>query len=133
MPRKNSLEVIDHPSGRPSFEGVLCHELRGFRHEPLAVEHGIGPHQPPDRHRDRLAFRARDRNRLARRARGVGRATAEELRANDYNLSAGRYRPLSQTQIEHRDPRELLDELAAIETEISDEIEGLKEALKADA
>jgi type I restriction enzyme M protein len=56
-------------------------------------------------------------------------ATAEELRANDFNLSAGRYRPLSQAQVEHRDPCELLDELAAIESEISEEIEGLKEML----
>jgi type I restriction enzyme M protein len=55
--------------------------------------------------------------------------TAEELRANDYNLSAGRYRPLSQAQVEHRDPRELLDELAAIEVEIAEEIEGLKVVL----
>ncbi len=56
-------------------------------------------------------------------------ATAEELRANDFNLSAGRYRPLSQAQVEHRDPRELLDELAAIEAEIVEEIEWLREAL----
>jgi type I restriction enzyme M protein len=56
-------------------------------------------------------------------------ATVEELRANDYNLSAGRYRPLSQAQVEHRDPRELLDELAAIETEIAEEIAELKSAL----
>lgn len=57
-------------------------------------------------------------------------ATTEELRANDYNLSAGRYRPLSQAQVEHRDPRELLDELAAIETEISEEIDGLRTVLQ---
>ena len=56
-------------------------------------------------------------------------ATADEIKANDYNLSAGRYRPLSQTQVEHRDPRELLDELAAIESEIMEEIEGLRSAL----
>ncbi len=56
-------------------------------------------------------------------------STAEELRANDYNLSAGRYRPLSQAQVEHRDPRELLDELAAIEAEIAEEIVELKSAL----
>jgi type I restriction enzyme M protein len=36
---------------------------------------------------------------------------------------------MSQTQVEHRDPRELLDELAAIEAEISEEIEALKVAL----
>lgn len=56
-------------------------------------------------------------------------ATAEELRANDFSLSAGRYRPLTQTQVEHRDPRALLDELIAIEAEIAEEIEQLKDTL----
>ncbi len=56
-------------------------------------------------------------------------AAADEIKANDYNLSAGRYRPLSQTQVEHRDPRELLDELSAIEVEIMEEIEALKVTL----
>ncbi|MCP5434433.1 MAG: SAM-dependent DNA methyltransferase [Chromatiaceae bacterium] len=56
-------------------------------------------------------------------------ATAEDIKANDYNLSAGRYRPLSQVQAEHRDPRELLDELAAIEAEILAEVEALKVSL----
>ncbi len=48
------------------------------------------------------------------------------LRANDFNLSAGRYRPMSQAAVEHRDPRELLDELAAIEAEIVEEVEALR-------
>ena len=56
-------------------------------------------------------------------------ADAATLRANDFNLSAGRYRPMSQAAVEHRDPRELLDELAAIEAEILEEIEGLQAAL----
>jgi len=56
-------------------------------------------------------------------------ADAATLRANDFNLSAGRYRPMSQSQVEHQDPRELLDELAAIETEILEEVEGLRAAL----
>ncbi|MFO0872345.1 MAG: N-6 DNA methylase [Phycisphaerales bacterium] len=56
-------------------------------------------------------------------------ADAAALRANDFNLSAGRYRPMSQAQVEHRDPRELLDELAAIEAEIAEEIEALRAAL----
>lgn len=56
-------------------------------------------------------------------------ADIDEIKASDYNLSASRYRPLAQTQVEHRDPRELLDELAAIETEIMEEIEGLRSAL----
>jgi type I restriction enzyme M protein len=51
------------------------------------------------------------------------------LRSNDFNLSAGRHRPMSQTAVEHRDPRELLDELAAIEAEIAEEVEALRVAL----
>lgn len=56
-------------------------------------------------------------------------ASADEIRANDFNLSAGRYRPMSQTAVEHRNPRELLDELAAIEVEIAEEVEALRAAL----
>lgn len=51
------------------------------------------------------------------------------LRANDFNLSAGRYRPMSQAQVAHQDPRDLLAELAAIETEIVEEVEALRTAL----
>lgn len=60
-------------------------------------------------------------------------ADAVTLRSNDFNLSAGRYRPMSQAAVEHRDPREILDELAAIEAEIVEEVEALKAALGADA
>jgi type I restriction enzyme M protein len=56
-------------------------------------------------------------------------ADAAEIRANDFNLSAGRYRPINPAAIEHRDPRELLDELAAIEVEIAEEVEALRVAL----
>ena len=56
-------------------------------------------------------------------------ADTATLRTNDFNLSASRYRPMSQAQVEHRDPRELLDELAAIEVEILEEVEALKTAL----
>lgn len=56
-------------------------------------------------------------------------ADAATIRANDFNLSAGRYRPMSQSAVEHRDPRELLDELAAIEAEIVEEVEALRAAL----
>lgn len=56
-------------------------------------------------------------------------ADAARLRANDFNLSAGRYRPMSQQQVQHRDPRVLLDELAAIETEIMEEVEALRAVL----
>lgn len=56
-------------------------------------------------------------------------ADAATLRANDFNLSASRYRPMSQAQVAHRDPRELLDELAAIEAEIAEEVDALRAAL----
>ena len=36
---------------------------------------------------------------------------------------------MSQAAVEHRDPRELLDELAAIEAEIVEEVEALRDAL----
>ncbi|WP_298312740.1 N-6 DNA methylase, partial [Propionivibrio sp.] len=50
-------------------------------------------------------------------------ADVAAIRANDFNLSAGRYRPMNQTAAVHRDPRDLLDELAAIEAEIVEEVE----------
>ena len=56
-------------------------------------------------------------------------AEAADLRAADFNLSASRHRPLSRATVEHRDPRELLDELAAIQAEIAEEVEGLRVAL----
>jgi len=81
------------------------------------------------------AYRARDE----RYAQWQGRegvwdekwwfADIEQLHGNDYNLSASRYRPINATQVEHRDPRELLDELAALEVEIASEIEALRVAL----
>ena len=54
---------------------------------------------------------------------------AAALRASDFSLSAGRYRPMNHTAIEHRDPRELLDELADIENEIIQEVGLLRTAL----
>jgi type I restriction enzyme M protein len=58
-------------------------------------------------------------------------ADAATIRASDFNLSASRYRPMTQAAVEHRDPRELLDELAAIEAEIAEEVEALRAALAA--
>lgn len=59
-------------------------------------------------------------------------ADLETLRANDLNLSAGRYRPLSRNQIEHRPVAELVDELKAIELEILNEVDALAEKLAAE-
>lgn len=83
------------------------------------------------------AYRNRDANWTAWLARDAGAqwapqwwfADAAAVRTNDFNLSAGRYRPMSQAVVEHRDPRELLDELAAIEAEIVEEVEALRAVL----
>jgi type I restriction enzyme M protein len=56
-------------------------------------------------------------------------ADTATLRPNDFNLSASRYRPMSQVQATHQDPRALLAELAAIEVEIAEEVEALRAAL----
>jgi len=56
-------------------------------------------------------------------------ADAATLRANDFNLSASRYRPITQAAVAHRDPREILDELAALEAEITAEVQALRAAL----
>ena len=52
------------------------------------------------------------------------------IREQDFNLSAGRYRPMSQAAAEHRDPVELLDELRDIEAEILAEVDALIDALR---
>jgi type I restriction enzyme M protein len=57
-------------------------------------------------------------------------AGVDAIRPNDFNLSAGRYRPQSQTQAQHRNPLELLDELRAIEVEIMSELGELADKLR---
>ena len=57
-------------------------------------------------------------------------ADAASIRANDFNLSAASYRPMSRAQVEHQDPIELLDELKAIEVEILEELEGLVDRMR---
>ena len=57
-------------------------------------------------------------------------AEVHELRAADFNLSAGRHRPESRAKTEHRDPLELLDELKTIEKEILGEIDALADAVR---
>jgi type I restriction enzyme M protein len=56
-------------------------------------------------------------------------ADVAEVKANEFNLSAGRYRPNSAAAVTHRDPRELLSELAELEREIMAEVDALTEAL----
>ena len=57
-------------------------------------------------------------------------ADADAIRAADFNLSAGRYRPQSREQVEHRDPLEILAELRSTEREILVEIDDLAAAVR---
>jgi type I restriction enzyme M protein len=57
-------------------------------------------------------------------------ADIEAIRDQGFNLSAGRYRPITQAATEHRDPVELLDELRGIEAEILDEVDELVQILR---
>ncbi len=50
-------------------------------------------------------------------------ATREQIIAEDYNLTASRYKPVIVDQIKHRDPKEIIAEVQKLETEIAD---GLK-------
>jgi type I restriction enzyme M protein len=60
-------------------------------------------------------------------------ADAATIRAQDFSLSAGRYRPMAQAAAEHRDPVELLEELREIETEMLAEVETLIDSLREQA
>ena len=57
-------------------------------------------------------------------------AGTDDLRAADFNLSVGRYRPQSRAQVEHRDPMDILDGLKAIELEVMEELDELTEAVR---
>ena len=57
-------------------------------------------------------------------------ADAEAIRAAEFNLSAGRYRPQNRARVEHRDPSEILEELRAIEREILEEIDALADTMR---
>jgi type I restriction enzyme M protein len=54
----------------------------------------------------------------------------DAIRAADFNLSAGRYRPQGRAQVENRDPLEILDELIAVEREIMEELEELRDSVR---
>ena len=57
-------------------------------------------------------------------------ADADAIRAADFNLSAGRYRPQNRARVEYRDPLEILEELKAIEREILEEIDLLADSVR---
>lgn len=50
-------------------------------------------------------------------------ATREQIIAEDYNLTASRYKPVTVDQTNHRDPKEIIAEVQKLEAEIAD---GLK-------
>jgi len=53
-------------------------------------------------------------------------ATAEQIRANDYNLTASRYCPYQAEAEEYEKPDELIEQVIALEGQIQD---GLKDLL----
>ena len=50
---------------------------------------------------------------------------ADAIRTGDFNLSANRHRPQNRTQVEHRDPLDILDELRAIEQQVMEELDAV--------
>ena len=57
-------------------------------------------------------------------------ADADAIRTADFNLSAGRLRPLNRTQVEHRDPLEILEELRSIDQQLLAEIDALSDSVR---
>ena len=57
-------------------------------------------------------------------------ADSPSIRASDFNLSAGRHRPLNRAQTDYPDPLEILDELKAIERKILEEIDALADTVR---
>ncbi|MCB0190161.1 MAG: N-6 DNA methylase, partial [Caldilineaceae bacterium] len=53
----------------------------------------------------------------------------ETIRANDYNLTVGRYDPNPPDVVEHEDPRELINRLLELEAEIRSDLEDLLEMI----
>ncbi|MCK6462439.1 MAG: type I restriction-modification system subunit M [Candidatus Pacebacteria bacterium] len=56
-------------------------------------------------------------------------ATRDEVVAEEYNLTASRYKPMSAEVTNHRDPREIIDEVLSLEKEITEGLESLKKKL----
>jgi type I restriction enzyme M protein len=52
-----------------------------------------------------------------------------DIAANDYDLSINRYKELVHDDVEHRDPREILRELHALEDEIRQGLTDLEQML----
>ncbi|MDO8557032.1 MAG: N-6 DNA methylase [Candidatus Jorgensenbacteria bacterium] len=56
-------------------------------------------------------------------------AERDKIVAEDYNLTASRYKPASTEVINHRDPKEIIGEVMTLEKEIADGLEKLKKQL----
>jgi len=52
-------------------------------------------------------------------------ADVNKIRANDYNLTASRYRPFEAEAVEHEDPVVLINQLLELEQEIRQGLDGL--------
>ena len=56
-------------------------------------------------------------------------AETDEIRAKEFDLSAGKYRPIKVSKIEHRDPLVLINELRTIEMKILKEVNALSKKI----
>ena len=56
-------------------------------------------------------------------------ASRDEIVAEDYNLTASRYKPATNETVNHRDPEEIIAEVMTLEKEIVDGLEKLKQKL----
>lgn len=56
-------------------------------------------------------------------------ASRDEITAEEYNLTASRYKPASTEVTNHRDPKEIISEVLTLEKEIVNELENLKKKL----
>lgn len=57
-------------------------------------------------------------------------AKFEQIKENDWNLSASRYKPFVTSTIVHKDPIAILDEISTIEKEITQDVTMLKDMIK---
>jgi type I restriction enzyme M protein len=56
-------------------------------------------------------------------------ATRDEIISENYNLTASRYKPISDEVVIHRDPKKIIDEVINLEKEIADGLKKLNEKL----
>ncbi len=57
-------------------------------------------------------------------------ATFDQIEENDWNLSASRYKPFLSQEVEHSDPKDIMDEISKIENEIQSGLSELRKMIE---